>query len=58
MSDPLELPEDLSILIEKRDQEERRQGERRTETNANPAFKERRSGEDRRTETRRQDDAS
>lgn len=56
MEEPLKLPEDLAILIEKREGEDRRQGERRVKNEAAPAFKERRSGEDRRSESRRHED--
>lgn len=57
MTDPLQVPDDLAILIEKRDQEkDRRAGERRQQET--PVAKERRSGEDRRQAPRREGDGS
>ena len=56
MPNRLNLPADLASLIEKRENEERRQAERRTETDAAANEVEQRSGQDRRSETRRDDD--
>ncbi|QDT69037.1 hypothetical protein MalM25_19630 [Planctomycetes bacterium MalM25] len=56
MSDRLELPDELASLIEKREQEERREAERRTESQAVPAEDDRRTGLDRRSQQRRGDD--
>ena len=53
MIDPMDLPEELRLLLEKRSGEERRQSDLAAERKAKPQQTDRRSGRDRRKREKR-----
>ena len=56
MPNEIPIPDDLNLLIEKRENEDRRGVERRSGDQSIEVSEERRSGMDQRIKTRRQDD--